>query len=74
MYLERDTDSEKINFLKLLRKPEALEASLGQNPKIVIRKGTELVKLIGEMAGIIPLDRKQKKDYYLFYYFFYDKN
>jgi len=39
---------------------EALEASLGTNAKIVIPTGTELVNIIGEMAGIIPLDIKKK--------------
>jgi regulator of protease activity HflC (stomatin/prohibitin superfamily) len=51
-----------VGNAQLLRKLEALEASLGQNAKIVIPTGTELVNIIGEMAGIIPLDRKQKKE------------
>jgi regulator of protease activity HflC (stomatin/prohibitin superfamily) len=51
-----------VGNAQLLRKLEALETSLGQNAKIVIPTGTELVNIIGEMAGIIPLDRKQKKD------------
>jgi hypothetical protein len=38
-----------------LKKPEAFEASLGTNTKIVIPTGTELVNIIGEMAGIILL-------------------
>jgi regulator of protease activity HflC (stomatin/prohibitin superfamily) len=51
-----------VGNAQLLRKLEALEASLGQNAKIVIPTGTELVNIIGEMAGIIPLGRKQKAD------------
>jgi regulator of protease activity HflC (stomatin/prohibitin superfamily) len=51
-----------VGNAQLLRKLEALETSLGQNAKIVIPTGTELVNIIGEMAGIIPLDKKQKKD------------
>jgi regulator of protease activity HflC (stomatin/prohibitin superfamily) len=51
-----------IGNAQMLRKLEALEASLGQNAKIVIPSGTELVNIIGEMAGIVPLDRKQKAD------------
>jgi regulator of protease activity HflC (stomatin/prohibitin superfamily) len=51
-----------VGNAQLLRKLEALEASLGQNTKIVIPTGTELVNIIGEMAGIIPLDKRQKKD------------
>ena len=49
-----------VGNAQLLRKLEALEASLGQNAKIVIPTGTELVNIIGEMAGIIPLERKKK--------------
>jgi hypothetical protein len=40
---------------------EALEASLGNNAKIVIPTGSELVNIIGEMAGIVPLERKHKE-------------
>ncbi|RPH33233.1 MAG: SPFH/Band 7/PHB domain protein [Bacteroidales bacterium] len=49
-----------IGNAQLLRKLEALEASLGNNSKIVIPTGTELVNVIGEMAGILPLNKKQK--------------
>jgi regulator of protease activity HflC (stomatin/prohibitin superfamily) len=51
-----------VGNAQLLRKLEALEASLGTNAKIVIPTGTELVNIIGEMAGIIPLERKRKED------------
>jgi regulator of protease activity HflC (stomatin/prohibitin superfamily) len=51
-----------VGNAQLLRKLEALETSLGNNAKIVIPTGTELVNIIGEMAGIIPLPRKQKAD------------
>ncbi len=50
-----------IGNAQLLRKLEALEVSLGNNAKIVIPTGTELVNIIGEMAGIIPLVKKQKE-------------
>jgi len=48
-----------IGNAQLLRKLEAVEASLGANAKIVIPSGSELVNIIGEMAGIIPLNKKQ---------------
>jgi regulator of protease activity HflC (stomatin/prohibitin superfamily) len=51
-----------IGNAQTLRKLEALEVSLGKNAKIVIPTGSELVNIIGEMAGIIPLNRKQKED------------
>jgi regulator of protease activity HflC (stomatin/prohibitin superfamily) len=49
-----------VGNAQLLRKLEALEASLGTNTKIVIPAGTELVNIIGEMAGIIPFEIKKK--------------
>jgi len=51
-----------IGNAQLLRKLEALEASLGNNAKIVVPTGSDLVNIIGEMAGAIPLVRKQKPD------------
>jgi regulator of protease activity HflC (stomatin/prohibitin superfamily) len=44
-----------VGNAQLLRKLEALEKSLGQNAKIVVPSGTELVNVIGEMAGVLPL-------------------
>jgi regulator of protease activity HflC (stomatin/prohibitin superfamily) len=49
-----------VGNAQLLRKLEALETSLGNNAKIVVPAGSELVNIIGEMAGIIPLERKKK--------------
>jgi regulator of protease activity HflC (stomatin/prohibitin superfamily) len=46
-----------IGNAQLLRKLEAMEASLANNAKIVIPTGTELVNIIGEMAGIVPLKK-----------------
>jgi regulator of protease activity HflC (stomatin/prohibitin superfamily) len=51
-----------VGNAQLLRKLEALEVSLGKNAKIVIPTGSELVNVIGEMAGVIPLDKKQKEE------------
>jgi regulator of protease activity HflC (stomatin/prohibitin superfamily) len=51
-----------IGNAQLLRKLEALEAALRENAKIVIPTGSELVNIIGEMAGIIPLERKSKEE------------
>lgn len=49
-----------VGNAQLLRKLEAVEASLSTNAKIVVPTGTELVNIIGEMAGVIPLDKKPK--------------
>ncbi len=40
---------------QLLKKLETLEASLKTNAKIVIPAGTELVNIIGDMAGVLPV-------------------
>jgi len=47
-----------VGNAQMLRKLEALEVSLGQNAKIVIPSGTELINIVGDMAGILPLERK----------------
>ena len=49
-----------IGNAQLLRKLEALEVSLENNAKIIIPTGSDLVNIVGEMAGIVPLERKQK--------------
>jgi regulator of protease activity HflC (stomatin/prohibitin superfamily) len=43
---------------QLLRKLEALESSLKNNAKIVIPTGSELINVIGDMAGVLPLVKK----------------
>jgi regulator of protease activity HflC (stomatin/prohibitin superfamily) len=48
-----------IGNAQLLRKLEALETSLGSNAKIVVPAGSDLVNVISEMAGIVPLERKK---------------
>lgn len=48
---------------QLLRKLEAMENSLKSNAKIVIPSGSELVNIIGEMAGVLPIPaRKETRD------------
>ena len=46
-----------VGNAQLLRKLEAVEKSLGENAKIVIPSGSELVNVIGEMAGALPLTK-----------------
>jgi regulator of protease activity HflC (stomatin/prohibitin superfamily) len=48
-----------IGNAQILRKLQAMEASLRDNAKVVIPTGSELVNIIGELAGVIPLDRKK---------------
>jgi regulator of protease activity HflC (stomatin/prohibitin superfamily) len=47
-----------VGNAQLLRKLEALERSLEQNAKIVVPTGSDLVNVIGEMAGILPVSKK----------------
>lgn len=51
-----------IGNAQLLRKLQALESALENNAKIVIPTGSELVNIIGEMAGVIPLNKKAKEE------------
>lgn len=48
-----------VGNAQLLKKLETLEASLEKNAKIVIPAGSELVNVIGEMAGVLPLERRE---------------
>jgi regulator of protease activity HflC (stomatin/prohibitin superfamily) len=50
-----------VGNAQLLRKLEAMESALKDNAKVVIPTGSELVNIIGEMAGIVPLDRKKSE-------------
>lgn len=46
-----------IGNAQILRKLEAMETSLDKNSKIVIPIGSELVNIIGDLAGLPPLDK-----------------
>jgi regulator of protease activity HflC (stomatin/prohibitin superfamily) len=46
-----------VGNAQLLRKLETLEKSLMNNAKIVVPTGSELVNVIGEMAGVLPLTK-----------------
>lgn len=47
-----------VGNAQLLRKLEAMETSLQQNAKIVIPTGSELVNVMGELAGVLPISKK----------------
>ncbi|MBN2273650.1 MAG: SPFH/Band 7/PHB domain protein [Bacteroidales bacterium] len=47
-----------IGNAQILRKLQALETALGDNAKIVVPSGSDLVNVIGEMAGIVPIQKK----------------
>lgn len=48
-----------VGNAQILRKLQAVEHALGNNAKIVVPSGTELVNMIGEMAGIVPIKKKE---------------
>jgi len=49
-----------IGNAQILRKLEALETALKNNAKIVVPANSELINVVGEMAGIIPLSKQGK--------------
>jgi len=52
-----------IGNAQILRKLQAVETSLQTNTKIVVPAGSELVNIIGEMAGaVIPITKKSKME------------
>ena len=51
-----------VGNAQVLRKLEAVEHALASNAKIVVPGNTELVNVIGEMAGILPLRQEHKQD------------
>ena len=49
-----------IGNAQILRKLQAVENALEDNTKVVIPTGTELVNVIGELAGVVPLRKKEQ--------------
>src|ERR1041385_5719863 len=47
-----------VGNAQTLRKLEALETALGSNAKIIVPSDRELINVIGEMAGVLPIRRK----------------
>jgi regulator of protease activity HflC (stomatin/prohibitin superfamily) len=48
-----------VGNAQVLRKLEALECALQNNAKIVVPNNADLVNIIGEMAGIVPIKRSE---------------
>jgi regulator of protease activity HflC (stomatin/prohibitin superfamily) len=46
-----------VGNAQILRRLQALETSLKDNAKIVVPAGSELVNVVGEMAGILPIKK-----------------
>jgi regulator of protease activity HflC (stomatin/prohibitin superfamily) len=43
---------------QLLRKLQTTETALKNNAKIIVPSNSEIINVIGEMAGVLPIDRK----------------
>ncbi len=52
-----------VGNAQILRKIQALETSLKDNSKIVVPAGSDLVNVLGDMAGIIPIRDKPDTKY-----------
>ncbi|MCK9203475.1 MAG: SPFH/Band 7/PHB domain protein [Bacteroidales bacterium] len=50
-----------IGNAQVLRKIQAMETALKDNAKIVVPTGSELVNVLGELAGVIPIKEKTVK-------------
>lgn len=50
-----------VGNAQLLRKLEATETSLKNNAKIVVPTDTELINVIGELAGVLPVEKHAAK-------------
>jgi regulator of protease activity HflC (stomatin/prohibitin superfamily) len=51
-----------VGNAQILRKLEAVETSLKDNAKVVIPTNSELVNVIGELAGVVPVGNKKTKN------------
>jgi regulator of protease activity HflC (stomatin/prohibitin superfamily) len=51
-----------IGNAQLLRRIQAMETSLKDNAKIVVPAGADLVNVLSEMGGIIPIKTKETKE------------
>jgi regulator of protease activity HflC (stomatin/prohibitin superfamily) len=45
---------------QLLRQLQAVETALKNNAKVVVPSNSELINVIGEMSGVLPIGRKQE--------------
>jgi len=51
-----------VGNAQLLRRIQALETSMRDNAKIVVPTGSDLVNVLGEMGGLVPLKTKTNKE------------
>ena len=58
--VNESADKYFVGNAQLLRKLETVENSLQRNAKVVIPSNTELVNVIGDLAGVAPIPMKKK--------------
>lgn len=52
-----------VGNAQLLRRIQAMETSLKDNSKIVVPTGSDLVNVMGEMGGVLPVNRTKEKGF-----------
>ena len=62
MLVNQAADQYFVGNAQLLRRLEMVEKSLANNAKIVIPSDSELVNVIGELAGVLPLTGRTPKE------------
>jgi regulator of protease activity HflC (stomatin/prohibitin superfamily) len=50
-----------VGNAQVLRKLQAVENALMHNAKVVVPSNTQLINMVGEMAGVIPIEREKKQ-------------
>jgi len=50
-----------VGNAQVLRKLQAVENALMHNAKIVVPSNAQLINIVGEMAGVIPIEKEKKK-------------
>jgi regulator of protease activity HflC (stomatin/prohibitin superfamily) len=51
-----------IGNAQMLRRIQAMEVALKENAKIVIPTGSDIINVLGEMTGIVPMKDKSKQE------------
>ena len=51
-----------VGNAQLLRRIQAMETALKENAKIVVPTGSDLVNVLGEMAGVLPFKNKGTRE------------
>jgi regulator of protease activity HflC (stomatin/prohibitin superfamily) len=50
-----------VGNAQILRKLQAVENALMHNAKIVVPSNTQLINMVGDMAGLVPFEKEKKQ-------------